>query len=172
MQPATTETVDVQEVYFKICAFIDKTLSATKAGIAAFKKGADGTLFNAFENINESFKLLEDAINHADVNTEEVKVLKIGVNTDAQNWFLDDQNRYEWEPKAQYDTAQLIEFYEKMINDHPLLEYIEDGFADKDIQGYKKCIEKFTTELPQVQIGVNTLFESDIERIRLFTQMI
>ena len=92
-------------MYFKICAFIDKTLSSTKAGIAGFKKGADGTLFNAFENINESFKLLEDAISHVDVNTEDMKVLKIGVNTDAQNWFLDDLNRYEWEPKAQYDTA-------------------------------------------------------------------
>ena len=87
MQPAITETIDIQEVYFKICAFIDKTLSSTKAGLAGFKKGADGGLFNAFENINESFKLLEDAINHADVNTDETKVLKIGVNTDAQNWF-------------------------------------------------------------------------------------
>ena len=66
----------------------------------------------------------------------------------------------------------MTEFYEKMINDHPLLEYIEDGFADKDIQGYKKCIDKFAAELPHVQIGVNSLFESDIERIRHFTQMV
>ena len=82
---------------------------------------------------------------------------------------MEDVNRYEWEPKTQYEPAQLIDFYEKMINDHPLIEFIEDCFADRDIQGYKKCIEKFATNQPGVQIGINGLFESDIERIKLFT---
>ena len=59
-------------------------------------------------------------------------------------------NRYEWEPKTQFEPTQLIEFYEKMITDHPLIEYIEDGFADKDIQGYKRCIDKFSETLPVV----------------------
>jgi len=46
-------------------------LSSSKGGIGAFKRGADGSLFNAFETINESFKLLEDAISSVDVNTKE-----------------------------------------------------------------------------------------------------
>ena len=122
MNPQIIERVDVQEVYFKISAFLEKTINASKGGAAAFKRGADGSYFNAYENINESFKLLEDAIASVDVNTDDHKVLKIGVNTDAQNWFLDDVNRYEWEPKTQYEPSQLIEFYEKMVADHPLIE--------------------------------------------------
>lgn len=69
-------------------------------GLAGFKRGVDGSLFNAYDTINESFKLLEDAINSVNVNTDEKKFLKIGINTDAQNWFVDDLNKYEWEPKT------------------------------------------------------------------------
>ena len=59
-------------------------MKATKVGLAGFKKGSpDGAYFNAFDNINECFKLLEDAIAAAGINTEEVKYLKIGINADA-----------------------------------------------------------------------------------------
>lgn len=58
-----------------------------------------------------------------------------------------------------------------MIADHPLIEYIEDGFAEKDIQGFKKCVEKFTADFPQVQIGVKALFESNLETVKLYTAM-
>ena len=59
-----------------------------------------------------------------------------------------------------------------MVADHPLIEYIEDGFADKDIQGYKKFVEKFTADFPQVQIGIKALFESNLETIKTYTAMV
>ena len=40
-----------------------KQVSAHKLGENGFKPGADGSYFNAFENVNESFKFIEDAIN-------------------------------------------------------------------------------------------------------------
>lgn len=104
MKASNTVDIDIHEVYLTICSFIEKTIAGSKAGMVSFKKGPDGTLFNAFESINESFKLLEDAIAHAGVNKDGENILKIGVNTDAQGWFLEDLNRYEWEPKTQYDT--------------------------------------------------------------------
>ena len=116
---------------------------------------------------------MEDAIAAAGVNTDERKYLKVGINTDAQSWYLEDLAKYEWDgPKVQYDTDQLIEFYEKLCSDHPLLELIEDGFAGPDIQGYRKCIDKFARERPEVFVGVCSLFDSNLDRIREFTQMI
>jgi enolase len=72
---------------------------------------------------------MEDAITATGANTETKKFFKIGVNCDAHNWFVEDVNKYEWDgPKVQYDEAALIDFYDKLINDHPLIEFIEDSF--------------------------------------------
>ena len=58
------ELKDPFNIYNKINNHIKKTLSSSKAGIGAFKRSTlDGSYFNATENINESFKLIEDAIN-------------------------------------------------------------------------------------------------------------
>lgn len=144
-----------------MCQIIEKTITATKVGMAAFKRNHyDGALFNAYDNINECFKLLEDAIAAVGVNTPEQKHLTIGINTDAHNWYLEDLKKYEWDgPKVSYDHDQLIEFYEKLVADHPLLEYIEDGFSGaSDIQGIKKCIDKFQRYHPQVIIGTGHMF--------------
>jgi len=56
------DTIDAHETYLKMCAAVEKCVSSTKAGLAGFKRGVDGSFFNAFDNINESFKLLEDII--------------------------------------------------------------------------------------------------------------
>jgi len=121
-------------VYLKVCIALEKAVASTKGGLAAFKRGADGAFFNAYDNIGECFKLLEDAIAHMGINTEARKFLKIGLNADAGSWFAEELGKYEWDgPKTAYDVDQLIDFYEKLITDHPLLEYIEDGFANSDI---------------------------------------
>lgn len=94
--------------------------------------------------------------------------MKIGLNTDAHSWFLEDLNKYEWDgPKVQYDTNQLIDFYDKIINEHPLVEYLEDCFQINDIQSYKKVMRK-----GNVKVGVNKLFKSDLEIIKHYTQLI
>jgi enolase len=132
---------NAHETYLKLVAAIEKGVSSTKGGLAAFKRQPDGSFFNAYDNINECFKLLEEAIVTIGINNDTKKFLKIGVNTDAQNWFAD--GKYEWEgPKTQWDSDQLSDFYDKLVNDHPLVEFLEDGFAKTDIKGYKKYIAK------------------------------
>lgn len=174
VKPDDLLRLDVREVYFKVNAAIEKGLSATKGGLAAFKRSPDGSFLNAFESINDSFKLLEDAINSVGINTPERQFLKIGVNTDAQSFFLEEQSRYDWDgPKNLWDQGQLIDFYNKLITDHPLLEYIEDCFGLADIQGYKK----FTKQLHEqhegkVQVGVKALFQSDLSVIKEYTQLV
>ena len=132
-------------------------MSITKQGAAGFKKSpSDGSYFNAFDNIGECFKLLEDAISSIGINNEEYQSLKIGVSCDSNNWYIEDVHKYEWDgPKNQFDENQLSDFYDKMINDHPLLEYIEDPFSKGDVKAVKKFIEKMQVSHPGVRIGIN-----------------
>jgi len=67
----------------------------------------------------------------------------------------------------------LIDFYEKLITDHPLLEYIEDAFANSDIQGHRKFIKKIKEKHEDaVKVGISALFESNLETVKEYTQLI
>ena len=82
-----SDDVDANEIYFKVTANIKKGIQAHKVGEAGFKANAIGSYFNAFDTINDSFKLLEDAINQAQVNTADRKYVQIGINADSQSSF-------------------------------------------------------------------------------------
>ena len=105
VKPDEVRQIDVHEIYLKLCPLIEKAISSTKAGLTAFKKASDGSYFNASDDINMSFKILEDAIGQLGINTSDRKYVKIGINTDSHNWYLDDVQKYDWDgPKIQYDT--------------------------------------------------------------------
>ena len=73
---------------------------------------------------------MEDAIAAVGINTEETKYLKIGINADAHNWFVEEESKYDWDgPKNLMESEKVIDFYLKICTDHPLLEFIEDPFA-------------------------------------------
>jgi enolase len=115
MKPEDVENVDAEEVYYNLSSAIEKAISSTKQGLGGFKRQADGCYFNAFDNINECFKLLEDAIESTGVNTPDNKILRIGVNAEAHAWYQTDQKAYDWDgPKNLMTCEQLIEFYEKI----------------------------------------------------------
>jgi hypothetical protein len=78
----------MHEMIIKFNSNIERIVGSTKQGLAAFKRSNEGAFFNAYDNINESFKAIEDAIASVGVNTDQRKYLKIGINTDAQSYFL------------------------------------------------------------------------------------
>lgn len=93
--------INIHEAYIKFSQAVEKAVGATKQGLAAFKRGVDGAFYNAYDNINECFKVIEDAIAATGANTDQKKYLKIGINTDAHSWYLEDANKYEWDgPKV------------------------------------------------------------------------
>ncbi len=95
------------------------------------------------------------------------------MQVDPDQFYLAEQGKYEVEgPKNLYDTKMLIEWYQKMCTDHPLLTYIEDGIRCGDIAGWQLMKSMLATKHDYVQIGVNKWFKSDIEIIKQFTQMI
>lgn len=158
-----------------------KQLLAVKGGEAAFKPDGDGPCFNAFASINETFKQIEDALNAAcqvltpnpsapvsvpqtaDSQSQKLaqdilaKPIRLGVNCDADFLFNKDPkdpNKYDVEgAKGQQTSAQLQEYYLKMITDHPLVTYIEDAFAEADTEGMRQFKRTLARKAPQVQMG-------------------
>lgn len=163
--------LDANIVYYKIAAAIKKAITSHKAGEAGFKANASGSYFNALDSVNDSFKMLEDAISSTGLNTNERKVLQIGINADSQSSFIEESSKYDIEgPKNLFDQTMLADWFTKLAQDHPLLTYIEDPFAEGDVLGYQKVIRRFKGT--QVKIGVKNWFGSDLAGIQEFTQMV
>ncbi len=94
----------MNDIYYKIASAIKKALNSHKLGENGFKPNVTGAYFNAHDNHNETFKLLEDAIASSNVNTAERKYVTIGINADAEASYLPDQQKYDIEgPKNLFD---------------------------------------------------------------------
>lgn len=107
--------IDANIVYHKISAAIKKAITSHKLGEAGFKANQSGSYYNALDTVNDSFKMLEDAINSTGLNTDERKVLQIGINADSQSSYLEEQNKYEIEgPKNLFDQTMLADWFVKL----------------------------------------------------------
>ena len=103
-------------------------------------------------------------------------VFSIGVNADADNLFNKDPkdpNKYEIEgQKTQCSQQMLIDYYVKLCQDHPLLTYIEDPFANNDMDGYGKFKEAMAAAgLSHVKIGIKGMFKSSLSKVRDVTSV-
>lgn len=63
--------IDIVDCFLKFQAAVKKTVAGGKGGEAAFKPSIEGSYFNALANINDSFKLMEDAIAASGANSGE-----------------------------------------------------------------------------------------------------
>lgn len=169
---ALAEGVDALAIYYKVTAAIKKTLQSHKLGENGFKPNASGSYYNAHENHNETFKLIEDAISNSGANANG-QILTIGINVDPDQFFNPDQGKYDIDgPKNLYDSKMLADWYVKIVNDHPLLSYIEDPVRVGDVDGWKTVMQTMQAKHEQVRIGVSKWFESDLNTIKQWTQMI
>jgi enolase len=121
------------QIYYKVAAAIKKSLSSHKLGENGFKPNASGSWFNAHENHNETFKLIEDAITQSGANATN-QILSIGISVDPDQFFLPDQGKYDIDgPKNLYDNKMLTDWYIKILNEHPLVTYLEDPVRMMDV---------------------------------------
>lgn len=102
--------------------------------------------------------MMEDAITISGANDDGRKVFSLGINCDADQSFNKDPkdpNKYEQEgQKVQYDGNQMIDYYCKMLQDHPLVTYIEDAFAQYDFDTHKAFREKLSAEHSHVRMSL------------------
>lgn len=151
-----------------------KGFAATKMGEAGFKVLPDGSFFNANQTVAESLKMVEDAVAQSGANEEDRKAFQIGLNCDADSAFnkdAKDPNKYEQEgQKGQFDGALMIEYYCKLLQEHPLVTYMEDAFAQFDFASHKAFREKLSNELPNVNMALKQLFANGgLQRFKYVT---
>jgi hypothetical protein len=58
-------------MYYKVSQAIKKGVQSHKLGENGFKLNPSGSYFNAHDNLNETFKLIEDAITQSGANVRE-----------------------------------------------------------------------------------------------------
>ena len=153
---------------------LKKSFQATKAGEAGFKAAMDGTFLNGNATLAESFKMLEDAIVISGANDEGRKIFQIGVSCEADNSFNKDPkdaNKYEQEgQKMQFDAMAMIEYYVKMIGEHPLLTYFEDAFSIYDFAGHREFRKRLSNDFPNVTMSLKYLFSrGGLKRMKAVT---
>lgn len=110
-------------------------------------------------------------------NDEDRKVFTIGINCDADTYYNKDAkepNKYEQEgQKGQFDSAATMEYYAKLLREHPLVTYLEDAFAQLDFVGHRLLQEAIKNEFSNVKMGLKKLFSTDkIERFRDVTTVL
>jgi len=72
VDPAANPEIHVPTALAKFIAALRKTMQTGKQGEAAFKPSAEGTFFNAYSSIADSFKNIEEAINQSGANGDRV----------------------------------------------------------------------------------------------------
>ena len=177
---AGMDPAEMIKYYQKFLQALKTSIAASKAGDAGFKVLPDGSYFNANATIAESVKMVEDAITATSVNRDEVpegeeakgsqqsnyaggrRIFSIGVSCDADASFNKDPkdaNKYEQEgQKNQFDQAGMLDYYMKILGEHPLITYIEDAYAQFDFAGHRMLRERLSNEKPEVQMGLKQCF--------------
>jgi len=70
------------------------------------------------------------------------KPFRIGINCDAEKQYNNDPkdpNKYEIEgQKVQSTGIQMAEYLVKLVEEHPLISYVEDPMAECDVEAIRK----------------------------------
>jgi len=73
--------------------------------------------------------------------------------------------------KTQVSSQQMSDYFVNLCKDHPLLEYIEDPFAEIDSNGYRILKNALKDHCPLVKIGLAGAFkDSRIEKVQEITK--
>lgn len=106
----------------------------------------------------EAIELLSEAIIQSGYSTDDVK---IALDVASSSWAEDDKYLMPKSGKA-IDSSELIEYYERLINDYPVIS-IEDGLGEDDEDGFI-C---FTEQLGErVMIVGDDLFVTNAKRLK------
>lgn len=148
------------ELLNKIYQGIRKVLTAGKLGENGMKLNNENTYNPPADGMNDIFKLIEGIINEI----EEKEKIFYGIDCNANNYYNEETSLYEMEGmKKPIDSDGLIDFYIKLCTDHPLILYLEDPMAAKDLKGWSKLLSRFTAEKPNVKIVNQRSFNGDID---------
>eukprot|EP01006_Ploeotia_vitrea_P022105 TRINITY_DN54516_c0_g1_i1.p1 TRINITY_DN54516_c0_g1~~TRINITY_DN54516_c0_g1_i1.p1 ORF type:complete len:506 (-),score=366.71 TRINITY_DN54516_c0_g1_i1:121-1638(-) len=129
----------VTEVYHHLSKILVK-----KYGKSAKNLGDEGGFAPALEDPEEALTLLEEAIVAAGYKVNED--IFLALDCAASEFYNKDDGKYELQPGKWLTSDEMVDFYVKLVKDHPALISIEDGLDEKDYAGWIKMMAKFREE--------------------------
>lgn len=158
---------ELQILIGKIYTSIRKLLTSGKHGEAGMRLNPEGSYYPPNDSLNDVVKLMEEIIK----DTGEASKLSIGIDCNANNYFNDSTKKYEMDGfKKPPEADELIDYYMKYMNDHPLINYIEDPLCDSDLPGWKKIYQKFDTK-PNLTVSSKQLIAENCENLIKLTEL-
>ena len=131
------------DLYKKMFEIIKKTLTAGKAGENGMKTNNEGSFTPPSDKYEDVLKLMENFIKEINTSMDNKNIVSLGIDFNADNFYNSKDSTYEPEGvKKPIDNVQLADSYIKLINDHPLLSYLEQPMAYEDIDGWGTLLEK------------------------------
>jgi len=138
-------------------------LLVSKYGVSAKNLGDEGGYAPPLDNADEALGMIEQAISAAGFTAG--KDIFLALDCASSEFYKD--GKYEIAPKKFLTGDELLNYYEKLVNDHPALRSIEDAFDEKDYEMWKKSMERlgdkimlvgddvFTTNTNLLSRGIN-----------------
>lgn len=121
---------------------VRKSIVSGKGGEAALKVSPDGTFLCPVDTIMDNLKIVEEAINSAGAKD----VVTIGLSWAADTLFSPETKKYELQnPKTPFDNDQMIDYLIKLLQDKPIIQYLEDPLACSEKAAWKKLIVQSIT---------------------------
>ena len=90
---------------------------------------------------------------------------------EADQYLVVEQGKYDMDgPKNLYDAKMLTDWYIKIVTEHPLVSYIEDGIRIGDNAGWQ--LHCAALKEKGISTGVNSWFKSELDVIKEHTQIV
>ncbi len=142
------------EVFHNLKAILKAKWLATSVG------DEGGFAPNLWSN-EEAIQVIMEAIEKAGYTGK----IKLALDVASSEFFEDGKYNMVWEGKI-LNSAELIDFYTKMIEKYPIMS-IEDGLAEDDFEGWKLAEEKIGSKI--MTVG-DDLLVTNIERLKMWIE--
>jgi enolase len=127
--------------------------------------GDEGGFAPKLSSNEEALDLMVEAIQEAGYDTERVK---IGMDAAASSFYENGSYVLKIDGQKQtIDSAQLVDWYEKLVAKYPLM-LIEDGLAEDDWQGFSLMTKKLGGK---IKVVGDDLLVTNIKRIEEATKI-
>eukprot|EP00818_Percolomonas_sp_WS_P002175 CAMPEP_0117435262 /NCGR_PEP_ID=MMETSP0759-20121206/387_1 /TAXON_ID=63605 /ORGANISM="Percolomonas cosmopolitus, Strain WS" /LENGTH=478 /DNA_ID=CAMNT_0005226797 /DNA_START=199 /DNA_END=1634 /DNA_ORIENTATION=- len=146
----------VSEVYHHL-----GKLLAQEKGAGATNVGDEGGFAPPLNTPDEALNIIEKAIGNAGYKVGED--IFLALDCAASEFYDKDTQKYEAIEKKKFSSDEMVEFYEKMVKDHPAMVSIEDPLDEKDYEGWAKMTARLGD---RVQIVGDDLYTTNVKYIK------
>jgi len=122
--------------------------------------GDEGGFAPDLSSNREAIEVIMEAINKA--GYKEGEDIALALDPAASSFYKDGKYILKAEKKSEKSSEEMVEFYEKLIADFPILS-LEDGLAEDDWEGWKLLTERLAGK---IQLVGDDIFVTNTERFK------